>query len=361
MTVRAPVRLFALVSCLAAGSAAGAPLKVPGQFPTIQAAVDAAGPGDVIKIKAGTYNESVVINNHDDLTLVGQGKVTIDGGITDVLQVTGCDDVTLKGLRLINGIAGIAVLSSTDVVVENCIVRNSVTYGIGLGTSTGCRVVDSNVKHTGGYGVVLVDATSCTVEGTKIASTEGAGIAVHGHLNAVVDVEVSESGEEAILLGYGGSAATNCLVQGNTLVDAGHDGIRVTDQSSNCSILDNVIDAPGDRGIMSSLNTSFLVIDGNKIRSSASDGFVLFCEDSTISRNKVKKAKGSGMFVGSWTTDTLFRSNSVKKSALDGLRVDGTDNHFVQNVAKKSGDHDLADLTPPGANVYSGNSFGTVN
>jgi parallel beta-helix repeat protein len=73
----------------AAGQAGGAPARasslsmqgaqgalasvvVPRDFPTIQAAVDAAAPGGTVNVKAGTYTEEVVIGK--DLNLRGAGK-----------------------------------------------------------------------------------------------------------------------------------------------------------------------------------------------------------------------------------------------------------------------------------------------
>jgi hypothetical protein len=51
--------------------AAGAALTVPGNYPTIQAAVNAAHPGDTVRVSAGVFIEQVSIGK--DLTLVGDG------------------------------------------------------------------------------------------------------------------------------------------------------------------------------------------------------------------------------------------------------------------------------------------------
>ena len=53
-----------------AGQASGAAshvIVVPRDYPTIQAAVDAAAPGDTINVRSGTYTEELVIGK--DLTL----------------------------------------------------------------------------------------------------------------------------------------------------------------------------------------------------------------------------------------------------------------------------------------------------
>jgi parallel beta-helix repeat protein len=57
---------------LTASAATQASIVVPRDFPTIQAAVDAAAPGNTINIKSGTYTEEVVIGK--DLELRGSGS-----------------------------------------------------------------------------------------------------------------------------------------------------------------------------------------------------------------------------------------------------------------------------------------------
>src|SRR5690554_366706 len=55
--------------------------EVPGEYETIQAAVDAAEPGDLVLISPGTYNEAVTVET-DRLTIRGldRDKVILDGG-----------------------------------------------------------------------------------------------------------------------------------------------------------------------------------------------------------------------------------------------------------------------------------------
>ena len=90
--------------------ASGTTISVPEDHQTIQAAVDAAKPGDMIMIGEGTYNEAVDVET-DRLTIRGADRNTtiLDGQF-----------------KLENGIR---VLSAKGVAVENLTARNYTTNG----------------------------------------------------------------------------------------------------------------------------------------------------------------------------------------------------------------------------------------
>jgi predicted outer membrane repeat protein len=113
-------------------------------YTTIQAAVDDAQPGDVIKIAAGTYTGSgteVVYIDVEDLELVGYEDVYIDGeGARRCVRVVGPalgqqTPIKLRNLQLVNGEAvsstgpgwrgrGGGLFAEGDVELEDCIVRD---------------------------------------------------------------------------------------------------------------------------------------------------------------------------------------------------------------------------------------------
>src|SRR5688572_25090978 len=82
--VAAAITLAALVSLAACAQPREAgTLSVPGDYPKIQAAVDAAVPGDLILIDPGTYEEEVRVEV-EDVTIRGvdRNTVVLAGGHT---------------------------------------------------------------------------------------------------------------------------------------------------------------------------------------------------------------------------------------------------------------------------------------
>ncbi len=130
------VACLVLICCVAglasargpnAGTPQRATLVVPDDYPTIQAALDAAATGDTVYVRAGTYFEHPVIDK--PLTLAGEDAATtiVDGGGSgDVLHVA-ASGATIEHLTLQHsgadpsfGCAGLRATSVEDIRITNC-------------------------------------------------------------------------------------------------------------------------------------------------------------------------------------------------------------------------------------------------
>src|SRR5688572_2805586 len=67
---------------------------------TIQAAVDAANPGDTVRVPPGTYHENVLVTK-DNITIEGSAGAILDG--TGVSGTSGITVRSLTPLARING------------------------------------------------------------------------------------------------------------------------------------------------------------------------------------------------------------------------------------------------------------------
>lgn len=120
--------------------------RVPADFPTIQAALNASAFGDIVLVASGTYYENLLMTNqHDGVRLLseaGPQVTTIDGGHSS--QVLRCSNVgsqtRIEGFTLANGraepftpnnIGGCMKLYEADVWIENNIIRDNFAEAAG--------------------------------------------------------------------------------------------------------------------------------------------------------------------------------------------------------------------------------------
>lgn len=135
-----PLHVATMLLCVAPFSRAFATERqVPAHYPTIQAAVNAAVPGDTVRIAAGNYSEQVVVAFKTGLTLAGEPGTVLHAfpGMVPTLQQYGSwlalpicavyrSDVVVSGLHF----EGESLGSST--------VLEGVSFHAASGTVTNC-------------------------------------------------------------------------------------------------------------------------------------------------------------------------------------------------------------------------------
>jgi hypothetical protein len=174
-----PKTFYTLVLAISASApllAHSAVLNVPLSYPTIQAAIDVAISGDVVRVAAGTYYENPVIQNKA-ISLIGEGAAStiLDGSANGrVLTVTDVTtgQVTIAGFTIQNGVAnppdqykggGINGYNANLVVRDNVITANAACVGMALAQEFGSITLRRNRIHANfeplgsGCGSVAVD------------------------------------------------------------------------------------------------------------------------------------------------------------------------------------------------------------
>jgi hypothetical protein len=199
MNVRLILAAAASAALTLSGTARAADLVVPDQFPTIQAAVDAAVAGDTVLVKPGTYFEAVTIG-FKTITLAstdGAATTIIDGANQfRPLYITGPNYTpAIRGFTIQNGNAwaggGVLVDYQADPSFHDVIVRNNrAYYGGGMYLGYGAcwvSIVDSQISDNVAdyYGGGTYGNVSCTwyvntrIE-RNVAGVSGGGVASHG-------------------------------------------------------------------------------------------------------------------------------------------------------------------------------------
>ena len=272
------IRTYVLtaVTALAVPVAMGATLTVPGDYPTIQAAIDASVDGDVVEIADGTY------------TGVGNKNLDFDGKAITVRSASGdpatciidCEqdgrgfyfhsgegaDSIVEGLTITEGRAddggGVCCDDNSSPTFKNCMIANcTVTRIGGKGggfcciesdpTLIGCTISENDAIPGGHGGGFYCERGSPSFVGCAIlgnsANFDGGGLCCKFGEPTLTDCVIA--GNTGRFIGGGlslmasSAALTDCTISGNSCTDSSGGAVYQSsdDRSTfyNCTISEN--------------------------------------------------------------------------------------------------------------------------
>lgn len=327
-------------------------IVVPEDYSSVQEAVDKAFDGDVVLVKNGTYNGSIVINKQ--ITLIGEDKA----------------DTIIEGDWSLNGT--VVLVEHDEVVVENLTLKAAYDAGphgrgIHLLNVKGCKVSSCNFESY--VGVWLYQASNNTIENNFIDGTNAGMPPVIG-----IKLQLSDDnrivGNDVLEYSYGfgislESSDRNVLEKNQLLNN--YNGIWVKDSnnnnftdnkvtvtlevflrfednvllgcygirlyhSSNNSITDNsFVDCP--KGVRIWSSSCYNVIENNTVSGSQFVGIELI-EDSNynqITGNSIIDNEVGANFTNS-SNNQVHHNNFINNGVLISFRSTDEPNFFDDSI-----------------------------
>lgn len=299
----------------------GATRHVPSEYPTIQSAVDAADPGDLVLVDRGVYHETVRVNT-PGLTIRGvdRNEVIIDGEF--------------------ERFNGVEVLFTDGVSVENMTAMNHTLNGFFWSGVRGYRGSYLTAINNGDYGIYSFDSGDGLFEHSYASGSPDASYYI-GQCNPC-DAVITDSIGEYSGLGYSGTNASN-----NVYV------VESVFRYNGAGLAPNTLD-----GELLPPAVGF-VVAGNLIHD---NGYVEFPH-----KGAQWATQGNGI-IAAGTTGGLITRNLVVNHPSSGIQISfniddnvymPADNMVVDNVVMGSGLGDLTLSGPAGSgNCFARNDFG---
>jgi parallel beta-helix repeat protein len=189
-------------------------LVVPRDFATIQAAVDAAAPGDTVNVGPGTFTEQVVINKDLDLHGAGVTKTVIKAPAT--LVPYGVNVNSSVPLAAIVRVGHHSKVHLSGLDVTGPVPCTSVDEGIGVVEDASLDVSDTRISELvaagcagEAYGIVFGVSPSYTIDGVA------GGTTASGRVSHVVVDTFQSAG--IIVVGPYGRAPSRVTLADNTI------------------------------------------------------------------------------------------------------------------------------------------------
>jgi hypothetical protein len=233
------------------------PLEVPGEYPTIQAAIDAASDGDTVRVAPGTYSAGLVINK--TINLVSRfvstgdpadidGTIILSDGVLDgiSIEIGAGPSTTIQGFTLTSpdpdpdpGLDGIR-LEVTARIIDNAIRQfgDAIDFDPPLPSVASCICKRNVIEDNGDDAIDLDGAAEAVIEDNILRNNgdDGIEIRLQDHAGALTltirNNVITGNGQDGIqLIDEPGASDRRFLIEGNLIANNSRAGLGLMDNS----------------------------------------------------------------------------------------------------------------------------------
>lgn len=243
-----------------------APLNVPGEVETLQAAVDLVVPGGTIVVAEGTYTETVTVDTKNVTIRAAEGatpvvtapandtgesvmnitadSVTVNGlgidaaGTNTGIEINGAANTTLSGVTVWNANTGIWSNGVGTVITESTVTATAT--GIVLSAADDSRIESTTVRDAA-TGIVLESSADSRIEnasvtnattGIVLESSDGVTIGNSTVTNSTTAIDIRDLADHDRIVGNEiDNAETGIRIAGNEVV------VRLNDVNAQTGVL----------------------------------------------------------------------------------------------------------------------------
>ena len=260
-------------------------IKVPADYRTIQKAVEAAMPGDVIDVSPGTYTENIVINKPLTISApYGNSIIHAANSSFPCILVT-VDNTTISGLTCQKGLHGIELWRSCNNMIANNTAKNNGNNGIILNKSNSNRIINNDISNNDNYNGIALDSSN----NNEIRNNS----ANNNHYDGIAFLASDEN-----------------IIANNTVKNNGNGGISIGLSYSN-RITDNVAsnNANGSGIALSDSNDNHIY--NNTANYNHLHGIVVWTSDGNIIANNRASKNDAGIYLESSNNNRIYLNNFI--------------------------------------------------
>jgi len=314
----------------------------PGNYTTIQSAINASISGDTIFVYVGTYNCNIHVKK--TLTLIGENKndtIIAGNGYSEVVNISK-DNVSINGFKINNGGLGVCIYNVNNTTASNNIISNN-WYGLYIYNSSFTKINNNLINNNTNAISYFGSCNNNSMNKNKIFNNT---VGIHlGYFDGISKKETFHIVNNTLLNnGLFLQESNNNVIKNNTIngkklvylhnsydmaieEDAGE---IILVHCDNITIINNDL-SYSDCGLIL-INSSWNNIENNSINSNYYVGIMLIdkCMFNDFKNNHFSDTReGPGIQIGLNSNSNSFINNTFQN---DGMVVSNSFNNiFVNN------------------------------